>query len=121
MLWRRIRNRQLDGFKFVRQAAIGRYFPDFVCRERRLIIEVDGSQHADSNRDRERDAKLMALGYRIVRVWNNDVLRNLEGVFAMLQHELKIAPHPSPLPVHGEREPVTLGDGSSITRSAAAC
>jgi very-short-patch-repair endonuclease len=104
LLWRRIRNRQLDGFKFVRQEPIGPYYADFVCRERHLIVEVDGSQHFDSARDRRRDADLGALGYRIIRVWNSDVLRNIAGVFEMLQTELGTAPHPSPLPARGERE-----------------
>jgi very-short-patch-repair endonuclease len=70
----------LDGFKFVRQEPIGRYIADFVCREKNLIIEVDGGQHAESVKDVERDAYLTAQGYRLMRFWNNDVLTNREGV-----------------------------------------
>jgi very-short-patch-repair endonuclease len=72
-LWTRIRDRQLGGFKFVRQEPIGPYYVDFVCRERRLIVELDGGQHAESLEDKQRDSKLRALGYRVMRVWNNDV------------------------------------------------
>jgi very-short-patch-repair endonuclease len=95
----------MAGFKFVRQEPIGPYYADFCCRERRLIVEVDGGQHADSAADRERDAELNGLGYRIVRIWNNDVLGNIEGVLQMLEADLRQAPHPVPLPAGGEREP----------------
>jgi very-short-patch-repair endonuclease len=102
-LWLELRDRRLGGLKFARQQPIGPYIVDFVCRERRLIIEVDGGQHADNTSDRHRDARLTALGYRIIRVWNNDVLANTEGILAMLGSELEEAPHPVPLPVNGER------------------
>jgi very-short-patch-repair endonuclease len=74
LLWTRLRGRQLGGFKFVRQQPIARYYVDFVCRERRLIIELDGGQHAENAQDRERDRTLCALGYRVIRIWNNDVI-----------------------------------------------
>ncbi|MGE0259546.1 MAG: endonuclease domain-containing protein [Alphaproteobacteria bacterium] len=105
LLWRHLRDRQLAGFKFVRQEPIGPYFADFVCRDLRLVIEVDGGQHADSATDGERDAMMRNLGYRTIRVWNNDVLNNIEGVLEMLKSELETAPHPVPLPACGEREP----------------
>ena len=73
-LWTRIRGRQLGGFKFVRQEPIDRYYVDFVCRERRLIIELDGGQHSERPEDRQRDNELAALGYRVIRIWNNDVI-----------------------------------------------
>jgi very-short-patch-repair endonuclease len=79
-LWTRLRSRQLGGFKFVRQEPIARYYADFVCRERRLIVELDGGQHADNPEDRHRDRALCALGYRVMRIWNNDVIENLDGV-----------------------------------------
>ena len=104
-LWTRIRSRQLGGFKFVRQEPIAGYYADSVCRERRLIIEVDGGQHADRSRDTRRDAALCALGYLVLRFWNNDVLEHLDGVLQTLLSELKkSAPHPGPLPACGERE-----------------
>src|SRR3954469_5369779 len=83
-LWRHLRDRQLAGFKFVRQEPIGRYFADFACRERHLVIEVDGGQHADSVADAKRDAAIRKLGYRTIRVWNNDVLCNIDGVLQMV-------------------------------------
>src|SRR4051812_40594767 len=79
-LWWRLRNRQIAGCKFVRQEPIGPYICDIVCRERRLVIEVDGGQHADSAADTKRDQWLVAHNYRVMRFWNNDVLKNIEGV-----------------------------------------
>ena len=72
----------------MRQQPIGRYYVDFVCREHRLIVELDGGQHSESPQDKQRDSELSALGYRVIRVWNNDVIENLEGVLQMLLSEL---------------------------------
>ena len=88
VLWNRIRNRQIDGHKFVRQKPIGGYICDFVCRERFLVVEVDGGQHNESAADKIRDRRLAEDGYRVLRFWNNDVLGNLEGVLATIQTEL---------------------------------
>src|SRR5665213_4264180 len=85
VLWNRIRNRQIDGHKFVRQQPIGNYICDFVCRERLLIIEVDGGQHNESAADAIRDRRLNEAGYRVLRFWNNDVLGNIDGVLAVIQ------------------------------------
>jgi very-short-patch-repair endonuclease len=82
-LWNRLRNRQINGDKFVRQEPIGQYICDFVCREKHLVIEVDGGQHSESARDEVRDRELRARGYRVMRFWNNDVLSNIEGVFTV--------------------------------------
>jgi very-short-patch-repair endonuclease len=79
-LWYRLRDRRLGGTKFVRQAPVGPYYADFVCRACKLIVEVDGSQHADSAHDGKRDAILIALGYRVLRFWNADVLGSIEDV-----------------------------------------
>jgi very-short-patch-repair endonuclease len=92
VLWRRIRGRQLGGFKFVRQEPIGRYYVDFVCRERRLIIELDGGQHAERPKDKQRDSELRTLGYRVIRIWNNDVIENVDGVLKILLSELPKQP-----------------------------
>src|ERR1700730_9562032 len=100
--WLALRDRRLGGLKFTRQQPLGPYYADFVCREQRLVIEVDGGQHADSASDRRRDAFLTTLGYRVIRVWNNEVLGNLEGVLQMLASELEIAPHPVPPRRRGE-------------------
>jgi very-short-patch-repair endonuclease len=79
-IWFAVRDRRLAGFKFVRQEPIGPYVADFVCREARLIIELDGGQHNESEQDQRRDSFLISEGYRILRFWNSDVLTNVDGV-----------------------------------------
>ncbi|MBL8884244.1 MAG: DUF559 domain-containing protein [Hyphomicrobium sp.] len=82
-LWSCLRNRGLGGFKFVRQAPIGPYFVDFLCRGNSLIVEVDGGTHSEPYEraaDAARTIELEGLGYRIVRVTNPDVYDNLDGV-----------------------------------------
>ena len=88
-LWRGLSNSQLGGFKFTRQEPIGKYYADFACRDRRVILEVDGGQHAESVPDPQRDNDLAALGYRVIRIWNNDVIQNIAGVLEMLLSELR--------------------------------
>lgn len=73
-MWQLLRNRRFAKFKFRRQVPIDRYIVDFVCFEVRLIIELDGSQHAGSVRDAQRDAYLAAQGFRTLRIWNTDIL-----------------------------------------------
>jgi very-short-patch-repair endonuclease len=89
VLWNRIRNRQIDGHKFARQVPIGGYICDFVCREKLLVIEVDGGQHNESAADAIRDRRLNEEGYRVIRFWNNDVLGNVDGVLITIQTELR--------------------------------
>jgi len=82
-LWRRLRGRALGGFKFTRQEPIGPYFADFVCREENLIVEIDGATHSteeERRRDTLRAEFLSARGYRIVRFFNGEIYRNVEGV-----------------------------------------
>ena len=94
-LWYRLRSRSLNGYKFVRQEPIGPYTVDLICRERRLVIEVDGGQHADNPRDLVRDKWLVDHNYRVWRFWNNDVLSNMAGVLEAIASELAEAPpHP---------------------------
>ena len=88
-LWNRIRNRQIDGHKFTRQVPILGYICDFVCREKCLVLEVDGGQHSESAADAIRDRRLSEEGYRVLRFWNNDVLGNIEGVLTTIQAELQ--------------------------------
>ena len=87
-MWRLLRDRRLSRFKFRRQVPFQSYIIDFICFERRFIVEIDGSQHADSKRDAARDAVLKAEGFQVVRYWNNDVLQRpsavLEDVLAKL-------------------------------------
>ncbi len=105
-LWQYLRSRSLAGFKFVRQEPIGPYIVDFVCREMRLVVEVDGGQHAENSRDAVRDRWLVEHRYRVLRFWNNEVLENIEGVWDTVFAAASAAtpPHPDPLPARGERE-----------------
>ena len=83
VLWRALRGRRLDGLKFVRQEPIGPYFGDFVCRDEKLVVEIDGATHsteAELRNDARRTEFLRGNGYRVVRFSNEDVYRNLDGV-----------------------------------------
>ena len=87
-LWAHIRNDQL-GVNFRRQHAIGNYIPDFVCIEKKLIIELDGSQHLEQEEyDEERTKYLEAEGYRVIRFWNNEVTNNIDGVILAILHAM---------------------------------
>jgi very-short-patch-repair endonuclease len=80
-LWQKLKRRQIAGVKFRRQQPIGHFIVDFVCFERRVIVEVDGGQHAEQlHYDQQRTRWLEAQGYRVLRYWNNDVLANTEAV-----------------------------------------
>jgi very-short-patch-repair endonuclease len=94
-LWYRLRSRRLNGHKFVRQEPIGPYTVDFICREARLIVEVDGGQHAENARDAIRDKWLTDRNYRVLRFWNNDVLSNIAGVLETIATAFEeTPPHP---------------------------
>jgi len=89
-LWLAFRDRRFAGFKIRRQRPIGRYIVDFVCLDRRLIIEVDGGQHAERRpADESRTASLETAGFKVVRVWNSDVHENLPGVLDFILAELE--------------------------------
>jgi very-short-patch-repair endonuclease len=75
VMWRLLRDRPLERFKFRRQVPFQNYILDFVCFEKRTVIEIDGSQHASSERDQAREAPLIAEGFQIARYWNSDVLQ----------------------------------------------
>ena len=111
-------------WKFRRQEPIGPYICDFVCYPKRLVVEVDGVQHADSRADVARDAYLAAVGFRVVRVWNGDVMRNLEGVLEEIAGALEEQPelHRSrpPRDAHTAQNvlPVKKVPGSHRTRRA---
>lgn len=104
-LWRRLRNRQLQGWKFRRQHPLDRYIVDFVCSGAGLVVELDGSKHEEQQAyDDARTHKLQSFGYWVLRFWDNDALTNMEGVLEVVLEALASpAPHASPLP-EGERE-----------------
>jgi very-short-patch-repair endonuclease len=79
-LWSALNNRQLNDAKFTRQLAIGPYFADFACREERLVIELDGSQHVESVYDRKRDQFMVDEGWSVLRFWNVDALLECDAV-----------------------------------------
>jgi len=79
-LWFALRNRNLNGLKFVRQFPIGSYFADFACREKRLVAELDGSQHIDNLKDKVRDRYMNLAGWSVLRFWSGDVLANLDAI-----------------------------------------
>ena len=109
-LWQRLRNRQLDGFKFVRQLPIDGYFADFACREARIVVEIDGMTHGtpdDLESDTAREQALAQAGYRVFRVTNTDVYENVDGLLEALRVVLSAVPHPDPLP---QRVKNTLGE-----------
>jgi very-short-patch-repair endonuclease len=87
-LWFLLRDRHLGGAKFRRQQPFGPYILDFVCFERKLVVEIDGGQHDGSEADIFRDARLRAEGFNVLRYWNNDVLGNPEGVLTDLLERL---------------------------------
>jgi len=106
LLWRHLRNRHLGGWKFRRQHPIGRFFADFACAERRLVVEVDGGQHAEgADPDGRRTRALEGLGWTMLRYWDDEVLTQTDRVLEDIVLWLERAPHPDPLPARGEREP----------------
>ncbi len=88
-LWAYLRNDQL-GVNFRRQHAIGNYIPDFCCIKKKLIIELDGSQHIDQTEyDAERTKYFESLGYKVIRFWNNDVMKDINGVIRVIQFAME--------------------------------
>jgi very-short-patch-repair endonuclease len=102
LLWSKLRNRQL-GVKFRRQQPLGDYIVDFVCFEKKLIIEVDGSQHIDNNFDVMRDNWLSEREFRVLRFWNNGVLSNIEGILEVIRQSIILTPSLSHKREEGEK------------------
>jgi very-short-patch-repair endonuclease len=104
-LWQRLRNRQIEKCKFRRQHPFGDFIVDFVCLERRVIVELDGSQHASNTPyDRSRTSFLNKSGFIVLRFWNNQVLEDIDGVLGMIWQTLIARETPSPPnpPLEGE-------------------
>lgn len=107
-LWEQLRNRTLDGYKFVRQVPVGPYVADFLCRDLKLVVEVDGATHAteaESARDLARTGHLAALGYRVARFHNDEVINGMDEVLTLIREALAHVPSPSPSrPLRGARK-----------------
>jgi very-short-patch-repair endonuclease len=105
-LWQHIRNRQLCGVRFNRQVPIGPFICDFVARTPKLIVELDGGQHAIRTVEDDRRTRFLeSRGYRVLRFWNNDVLENADGVLTLIQSALEDRPSPDPSRIReGERK-----------------
>ncbi len=92
-LWKILRNHQFYDFEIRRQYPIDKYIVDFICRIKKIIIEIDGGQHNEKETieyDKKRSFDLNKLGYKVVRFWNNDIDKNIEGVYKILQKEFGI-------------------------------
>ena len=92
-LWKILRNHQFYDFEIRRQYPIDKYIVDFICRKKKIIIEIDGGQHNEKETieyDKKRSFDLNKLGYKVVRFWNNDIDKNIEGVYKILQKEFGI-------------------------------
>jgi very-short-patch-repair endonuclease len=117
LLWRKLRFWQIDGFKFRRQQPLGPYIVDFVCLEKRLVIELDGGQHAQqADYDTERDDWLRNQGFVVLRFWNNDVMNNIDGATEEIANKLRRTPFLDPSPQGGRKE-IARGKHSSSVRS----
>ena len=93
-LWNLLKNRQFHNLKFKRQQPIGDYIVDFICKEAKIIIEIDGGQHNEPENieyDKTRTEYLNTLGYKVIRFWNNEIYENIEGVLLRLKEEIN--PH----------------------------
>jgi very-short-patch-repair endonuclease len=115
-MWRLPRGRNFVGFKFRRQVPFKNYILDFVCFERRFVVEVDGSQHAESSRDVARDKAMREEGFRTFRYWNNDVLMRSASVLEDLLSRLsvdKVDPSPGS-GLRPERPSPTRGEGKRV-------
>lgn len=110
LLWRRLRNSQLENIKFRRQQPIETYIVDFVSFDKKIVIELDGGQHSEnSDYDKQRNACLIANGFTVLRFWNNDVIENIEGVLEVIRQQClqQLPPPPNPLP-QGAGEQIKL-------------
>jgi very-short-patch-repair endonuclease len=102
-LWYHLRAHRFMGLKFKRQKPLGHYIVDFICRERRLVIEVDGGQHAvQTDYDHQRDTWLREKGYRVLRFWNYEVMQELDGALERIRLGVLSPSPPAPLPSSGE-------------------
>jgi very-short-patch-repair endonuclease len=116
-LWHLLRSRRLINMKFRRQVPIGPWIVDFVSFEGHLIVEADGSQHAESERDERRDQDLMERGFRVLRFWNNDILQRSEAVLEAIHDAASRTPHPSRTASRFDPPSPTRGEGRKKEQS----
>ena len=93
ILWQLFRNHNFYGYEIRRQSPIGKYIVDFVCREKKIIIKIDGGQHNTPDNilaDEQRTKYLEAKGYKVIRFWNNEIIKNIDGVYQKLKNEFGI-------------------------------
>ena len=118
-LWQHLRQPPFKEHHFRRQATIGPYFADFASHQLRIVIELDGGQHADSKSDEVRTKYLEANGYRVLRFWNNEVGENISGVLSMIDAAIDAdrppTPDPSPPSAFAKRLRRTEG-GEQVSR-----
>jgi very-short-patch-repair endonuclease len=114
VLWRLLRSRRLAGMKFRRQVPIGPWIVDFVSFEQRLIVEADGSQHAESEDDKRRDDDLSERGFRVLRFRNNDILLRSESVMEMIIDAVMRSPSPGCAPTGAQPPSPTRGEGKAV-------
>ena len=89
-LWQKLRSKQINGHKFRRQFVLGNYIVDFICLDKRLIVEVDGGQHMDNvNYDLKRDEWLKSQNFKVLRFWNNQVLNEIDSVLEVIVQNLE--------------------------------
>jgi very-short-patch-repair endonuclease len=116
-LWRLLRSRRLASMKFRRQVPIGPWIVDFVSFEQRLIVEADGSQHAESENDKRRDCDLSERGFRVLRFWNNDILLRSQSVMEMIFDVVAQSPSPVCAPSGAHPPSPTRGEGRKTASS----
>ena len=118
LLWQKIRNGQL-GFKFRRQHQIdNKYIADFVCLEKRLIIELDGGQHNDRPKDKDRTLYLENNNFKVIRFWDNEILQNIDGCLEILLKEISLLNNPSPYPSPARGEGISATYSNSLPQGA---
>jgi len=105
LLWGHLKAKQFEGLKFRRQEQIGRFIVDFVCYEKGIIVEADGSQHVlEKEKDEERTRWLNSQGFMVLRFWNHEILSNIEGVLEVIRARCLEVPLSPALSHRGERE-----------------
>ena len=118
LLWQKIRNGQL-GFKFRRQHQIdNKYIADFICLEKRLIIELDGGQHNDRPKDKDRTLYLENNNFKVIRFWDNEILQNIDGCLEILLKEISLLNNPSPCPSPARGEGISATYATSLPQGA---